>query len=153
MNTSQFDFNEQFFCVLGIECFFFPFTAIDHHKISVTIGVGLLSNESIESYSWLLKAFLKTHRKEPTIVLTDQGVAIKQAIENLVCDTNMKPGVFEVKWGLLMKTFNLEDTRRFKDMFTKLDSWITGYIDDIAMCGLMKTTSMSESMNSFFNTY
>ncbi|XP_023766204.2 protein FAR1-RELATED SEQUENCE 4-like [Lactuca sativa] len=149
---------------------FVLFTAIDHHKKSVTVGSGLLSNESIESYSWLLKAFLKTHGKEPTLVLTDQDAAIKQAVENisddlftntdfrkrfskLVWDINMKPDVFEVKWGLLMKEFNLEDTRWFKDMFTIRDSWIPGYFSDIPMCGLMKTTSRSESMNSFFNTY
>ncbi|XP_052625926.1 protein FAR1-RELATED SEQUENCE 6-like [Lactuca sativa] len=149
---------------------FVPFTAIDHHKKSVTVGSGLLSNESIESYSWLLKAFLKTHGKEPTLVLTDQDAAIKQAVENIsddlftntdfrkrfskfVWDINIKPDVFEVKWGLLMKEFNLEDTRWFKDMFTIRDSWIPGYFSDIPMCGLMKTTSRSESMNSFFNTY
>nr|KAJ0222588.1 hypothetical protein LSAT_V11C200073550 [Lactuca sativa] len=149
---------------------FVPFIAIDHHKKSVTVGSGLLSNESIESYSWLLKSFLKTHGKEPTLVLTDQDAAIKQAVENisddlftntdfrkrflkLVWDINMKPDVFEVKWGLLMKEFNLEDTRWFKDMFTIRDSWIPGYFSDISMCGLMKTTSRSESMNSFFNTY
>nr|KAJ0216170.1 hypothetical protein LSAT_V11C300114480 [Lactuca sativa] len=149
---------------------FVSFTAIDHHKKSVTVGSGLLSNESIESYSWLLKAFLKTHGKEPTLVLTDQDAAIKQAVENisddlltntdfrkrfskLVWDINMKPDVFEVKWGLLVKEFNLEDTRWFKDMFTIRDSWIPGYFSDIPMCGLMKTTSRSESMNSFFNTY
>nr|KAJ0195939.1 hypothetical protein LSAT_V11C700381250 [Lactuca sativa] len=137
---------------------FVLFTAIDHHKKSVTVGSGLLSNESIESYSWLLKAFLKTHGKEPTLVLTDQDAAIKQAVENisddlftntdfrkrfskLVWDINMKPDVFEVKWGLLMKEFNLEDTRWFKDMFTIRDSWIPGYFSDIPMCGLMKTTS------------
>lgn len=62
---------------------FVPFTAIDHHKKSVTVGSGLLSNESIESYSWLLKSFLKTHGKEPTLVLTDQDAAIKQAVENV----------------------------------------------------------------------
>nr|KAJ0203237.1 hypothetical protein LSAT_V11C500259910 [Lactuca sativa] len=122
---------------LGIEWFLFHFIAIDHQKKSVTVGAGLLSNESIESYSWLLKAFLKTHGKEPTLVLTDQDYATKQAIEN----------------GLLTKEFNLEDTRWFKDMFTKRDSWIPGYFNDIAMCGLMKTMSRSESMNSFFNTY
>ncbi|XP_052625885.1 protein FAR1-RELATED SEQUENCE 5-like [Lactuca sativa] len=142
---------------------FVPFTAINHHKKSVTVGSGLLSNESIESYSWLLKAFLKTHGKEPTLVLIDQDDAIKQAVENvfhfrkrflkLVWDINMKPNVFEVKWGLLMKEFNLEDTRWFKDMFTIRDSWIPGYFSDIPMCGLMKTTSRSKSMNSFFNTY
>ncbi|XP_023771369.2 protein FAR1-RELATED SEQUENCE 5-like [Lactuca sativa] len=149
---------------------FVSFTAIDHHKKSVIVGSVLLSNESIESYSWLLKAFLKTHGKEPTLVLTDQDATIKQVVENisydlfintdfrkrfskLVCDINMKPDVFEVKWGLLMKEFNLEDTRWFKDMFTIRDSWIPGYFSDIPMCGLMKTTSRSESMNSFFNTY
>ncbi|CAI9261140.1 unnamed protein product [Lactuca saligna] len=138
-----------------------------------------------------LRAFLKTHGKEPTLFLTDQDAAIKQAVENvfrnskhrlcmwhimkklkkkisddlftntdfrkrfskLVWDNNMKPDVFEVKWGLLMKEFNLEDTRWFKDMFTIRDSWIPGYFSDIPMCGLMKTTSRSESMNSFFNTY
>ncbi|KAL7604695.1 protein FAR1-RELATED SEQUENCE 5-like [Lactuca sativa] len=127
---------------------FVPFTAIDHHKKSITIGSGLLSNESIESYSWLLKAFLKTHGKEPKLVLTDPDAAIKQAVENisddlftntdfrkrfskLVWDINMNPDVFEVKWGLLMKEFNLEDTRWFKDMFTIRDSWIPG---DIPMC-------------------
>ncbi|XP_052625743.1 protein FAR1-RELATED SEQUENCE 5-like [Lactuca sativa] len=149
---------------------FVPFTAIDHHKKSVTVGSGLLRNESIESYSLLLKAFLKTHGKEPALVLTDQDAAIKQAVENisddlftntdfrkrfskLVWDINMKPNVFEVKWGLLMKEFNLEDIRWFKDMFAIRDSWIPGYFSDIPMCGLMKTTSRSESMNSFFNTY
>ncbi|CAI9299949.1 unnamed protein product [Lactuca saligna] len=143
---------------------FVPFTAIDHHKKSVTVGSGLLSNESIESYSLLLKAFLKTHGKEPTLVLTDQDVAIKQAVENvfhnskhqlcmwhimkklkkmisddlftntdfrkrfskLVWDINMKPDVFEVKWRFLMKEFNLEDTRWFKDMLTIV---IHGYLD------------------------
>ncbi|XP_052622495.1 protein FAR1-RELATED SEQUENCE 6-like [Lactuca sativa] len=149
---------------------FVPFTAIDHHKKSVIVGSGLLVNESIESYSWFLKAFFKTHGKEPTLVLTYQDAAIKQAVENisddlftnidfrkrfskLVWDINMKPDVFEVKWGLLMNEFNLEDTRWFKDMFTIRDSWIPRYFSDIPMCGLMKTTSRSESMNSFFNTY
>nr|KAJ0207830.1 hypothetical protein LSAT_V11C500237300 [Lactuca sativa] len=56
---------------------------------------------------------------------------------------NMKPAVFEVKWGFLMKEFNLEDTRWYKDMFTKRDSRICGYFIDIPMYGLMKTTSMS----------
>ncbi|KAL7608521.1 hypothetical protein Lser_V15G11934 [Lactuca serriola] len=77
----------------------------------------------------------------------------RNRFSKLVWDINMKPDVFEVKWGLLMKEFNLEDTRWFKDMFTIRDSWIPGYFSDVPMCGLMKTTSRSESMNSSFNTY
>ena len=61
---------------------FVPFTAIDHHKKSVTVGAALLSKETIESYEWLLKAFLNAHKgKEPKVVLTDQDPAIKQAVK------------------------------------------------------------------------
>ncbi|XP_052626978.1 protein FAR-RED IMPAIRED RESPONSE 1-like [Lactuca sativa] len=42
----------------------------------------------------------------------------RKRFSKLVWDINMKPDVFDVKWGLLMKEFNLEDTRWFKDMFT-----------------------------------
>nr|KAJ0206020.1 hypothetical protein LSAT_V11C500287390 [Lactuca sativa] len=51
---------------------FVPFTAVDHQKKSVIVGVGLLSRETIESYEWLIKAFLRAHEgKAPKIVLTD----------------------------------------------------------------------------------
>nr|KAJ0186836.1 hypothetical protein LSAT_V11C900499280 [Lactuca sativa] len=60
---------------------FVPFTTIDNHKRSVTVGAGLLSNEKIESYCWLLEAFLKAHGKAPTLVLTDQDPSILQAVE------------------------------------------------------------------------
>nr|KAJ0219351.1 hypothetical protein LSAT_V11C300136800 [Lactuca sativa] len=48
---------------------FVPFTAIDNHKRSINIGAGLLSNESIESYRWLLEAFLKAHGKHPQLAV------------------------------------------------------------------------------------
>jgi transposase-like protein len=60
---------------------FVPFTVIDHHRSSVTCGAGLLSNETIDSYKWLLQQFLKCHGKQPVLVLTDQDPALKQAIE------------------------------------------------------------------------
>lgn len=67
---------------------FVPFTAIDNHKRSINIGAGLLSNESIESYRWLLEAFLKAHVKHPQLVLTDQDPAILQAVEAIFPTSN-----------------------------------------------------------------
>ncbi|CAI9286694.1 unnamed protein product [Lactuca saligna] len=133
---------------------FVPFTAIDHHKKSVTVGSGLLSNESIESYFAPIMYVAYNEKVEKKIsddLFTNTD--FRKRFSKPVWDINMKPDVFEVKWGLLMKEFNIEDTRWFKDMFTIRDSWIPGYFSDIPMCGLMKTTSRSESMNSFFNTY
>ncbi|CAI9302702.1 unnamed protein product [Lactuca saligna] len=60
---------------------FVPFTTIDNHKRFVTVGASLLSNEKIESYCLLLEAFLKARGKESTLVLTDQDLAILQAVE------------------------------------------------------------------------
>nr|KAJ0196854.1 hypothetical protein LSAT_V11C700375390 [Lactuca sativa] len=171
---------------------FVPFTAVDHYKKSVTVGVGLLSRETIESYEWLLKAFLRAHEgKAPKIVLTDQDAALKQAVESilpnsrhklcmwhimkklqakitgdlfknkdfkkrfnkLVWNMHIKPDEFEKKWDLIINEFNLEDKRWLNDMFELRDKWIPAYFSDTRMSGLMKTTSRSESMNSFFNTY
>ncbi|XP_023756390.1 uncharacterized protein LOC111904920 [Lactuca sativa] len=110
------------------QMFFVPITAIGHHKKI--------------SYCWSeISDYLFTNKN------------FRKRFTKLVWDINMKPNVFEVTWGSLMKEFNLEYMRWFKDMFTKRDSWIPGYFNDIPMCRLVKTTSRLESMNSFFNTY
>nr|KAJ0214955.1 hypothetical protein LSAT_V11C300145980 [Lactuca sativa] len=57
---------------------------------------------------------------------------------------SMKVDVFEVKWDLLIKDFKLEESIRFKYMFTKCCSLIPGYFNDIPMCDLLKTTSRPE---------
>ncbi|XP_023736904.1 protein FAR1-RELATED SEQUENCE 5-like [Lactuca sativa] len=163
---------------------FVPFTAIDNHKCSINIGVGLLSNESIESYRWLLEAFLKAHGKHPQLVLTDQDPTILQAVEaifpssnhrlsmiytvypiflkntnfqkrftKLVWNVYIEPEVFESRWELLMRRFKLHDKRWFKDMYRDRKLWIPAYFKDMPLHSLMKTTSRSKSVNSFFNKY
>ncbi|GJT69287.1 FAR1-related sequence 5-like protein [Tanacetum coccineum] len=60
---------------------FVPFTAIDNHRKCVMVVVGLLNNETTKSYIWLLKAFMKAFGKAPSIVVTDQDGAMRNAIE------------------------------------------------------------------------
>ncbi|XP_076953234.1 protein FAR-RED IMPAIRED RESPONSE 1-like [Bidens hawaiensis] len=62
---------------------FVPFTAIDNHCRNATVGAALLSSESIESYSWLLKVFLDSFGIAQKVVVTDQDPAMKQAISFL----------------------------------------------------------------------
>ncbi|KAK1406148.1 hypothetical protein QVD17_41435 [Tagetes erecta] len=62
---------------------FVPFTRVDHHKRCVTFGAGLLYDETIESYKWLLSRFLDTHKKHHLLVLTNQDAAMKQAVANV----------------------------------------------------------------------
>jgi hypothetical protein len=67
-------------CDFRYNMMFVPFTGIDNHKKSVSIGAGLLMDETTDSYTWLLKAFLKTFGGQPRMVVTDQDAAMKKAI-------------------------------------------------------------------------
>ncbi|GKD42728.1 FAR1-related sequence 5-like protein, partial [Tanacetum coccineum] len=60
---------------------FVPFTRIDNHNRSVTFGAGLLSDETVRSYKWLLQSFKKAFLADPQVVVTDQDPSMKQAIE------------------------------------------------------------------------
>ncbi len=62
---------------------FVPFTGIDNHCRNVTLGVGLLSSETTESYKWLLEMFIKSFGKQPKVVVTDQDPAMKNAIQTV----------------------------------------------------------------------
>nr|GEZ74077.1 protein FAR1-related sequence 5-like [Tanacetum cinerariifolium] len=59
---------------------FVPFTGIDHNKKCVTFGAALLSDETEDSYCWMLKDFLKVHQKQPTLALTDQDAALRNVV-------------------------------------------------------------------------
>nr|KAJ0209328.1 hypothetical protein LSAT_V11C400178050 [Lactuca sativa] len=159
---------------------FLPFTVIDHHKSYITIGVGLLSMKDVDSYKWLLEQFMKAHSdKQPLLVLTDQDTTLKQVVESvfsqskhrlcmwlimkklpkkkrfnkLVWHMYIERPIFERSCELLMKESNLEDEKWFKDIYENKKAWVPAYFNDFARCELMKTTSRSESINSFFNTY
>nr|XP_043611653.1 protein FAR-RED ELONGATED HYPOCOTYL 3-like [Erigeron canadensis] len=170
---------------------FVPFTAIDNHKKTVSIGAGMIINETAESYEWLLRAFLGAFVEQPRMVVTDQDVSMKKAIatvfpdsrhrlcmwhitqklsskvskrifENtdfkkkfnqIVWDVSISPERFERKWKEITKEFNLEDDAWFKHMYEIRNSWIPAYFRELAMPGLMRTTSRSESENSFFKNF
>lgn len=66
---------------------FVPFTGIDNHRKCVTLGAGLLSNETTDSYKWLLRAFVKTFGVQPRIIVTDQDKSMKAAVAEVLTDS------------------------------------------------------------------
>ncbi|GKC37632.1 FAR1-related sequence 5-like protein [Tanacetum coccineum] len=177
---------------------FVLFTAIDNHRKCVTVAAGLLKNETTKSYIWLLKAFMKAFGKAPSIVVTDQDGAMRNAIEaefggskhhlcmwhitksfllsllffffqicakiydetdfkeklnKIVWNMYIGPEEFEYRWGKLMEEFKLENHKWLTKMFNIRSTWIPAYFIDSPLCGLMRTTSRSESENSFFSHF
>ncbi|XP_057770816.1 protein FAR1-RELATED SEQUENCE 5-like [Salvia miltiorrhiza] len=60
---------------------------------------------------------------------------------------------FEKKWAEVLDEYELEDHTWFQDMFSKRTYWIPAYFRELSMSGLFRTTSLSESENSFFRKY
>jgi hypothetical protein len=65
----------------------------------------------------------------------------------------LEPREFEEKWEKLMNDFSLKNAKWFKHMFQIRSKWIPAYFIDSPMCGLMRTTSRSESENAFFSNF
>ncbi|KAI3743378.1 hypothetical protein L1987_61085 [Smallanthus sonchifolius] len=75
---------------------FVPFTGIDNHYRNVSVGVGFLASETIESYKWLLNQFLKSFGSHPKVVVTDQDPAMKQAIEQVFTESRHRLCIWHI---------------------------------------------------------
>lgn len=60
---------------------FVPITGVDNHKRCVVLGAGLITNEDVESFQWLFKAYLvSSGDRPPRVIISDQDPAMKIAI-------------------------------------------------------------------------
>ncbi|XP_042036907.1 protein FAR1-RELATED SEQUENCE 5-like [Salvia splendens] len=66
---------------------FAPFTGKDNHGRPVTFAVGLLSKENVNSFSWLFNQFVKCMVVAPKLIVTDQDLRMKVAIEEVLVNT------------------------------------------------------------------
>ncbi|XP_016192708.1 protein FAR1-RELATED SEQUENCE 5-like [Arachis ipaensis] len=63
------------------------FSGCNHHGQTVIFGSGLLSDETTETYKWLLKTFVEAMGgKSPKAVITDGDLAMRDAIRNVLPD-------------------------------------------------------------------
>ncbi|GJR07786.1 FAR1-related sequence 5-like protein [Tanacetum coccineum] len=78
---------------------FVPFTGINHHNRCITFAYGLLADETVGAYIWLLKQFKEAFGKDPEVVVTDQDPSIKIAIAECFLDTRHHLCM----WHIMMK--------------------------------------------------
>lgn len=83
----------------------------------------------------------------------DKESQFKKEFHKLVWNMYIDPQIFEQRWHDLIDRYNLGENKWLTDMFAIRERWAPGYFSTIPMCGLMKTTSRSESSNAFFKCY
>ncbi|GKC70126.1 FAR1-related sequence 5-like protein, partial [Tanacetum coccineum] len=112
---------------------FVPLIGIDNHGKCVTLGSGMLLHEDTKSYTWLLNAFMTAFSHRPTMIVTDQDGAMKRAIEAIFKKAKHRLCMWHIMQKILSK--------------------IPAYFINSPLYGLMRTTSRSESENSFFKSF
>nr|GEX59827.1 protein FAR1-related sequence 5-like [Tanacetum cinerariifolium] len=77
----------------------------------------------------------------------------QECFDKIVWNMFIKPLKFEKKWAQLIEDFGLQSHKWMIKMFNMREIWILAYFIDSPLYGLMRTTSRSESENSFFKSF
>lgn len=83
----------------------------------------------------------------------DVDSEFREEFHKLVWNVYIGPDMFEQRWHALISKYNLSENKWLTDMYAIRERWVPGYFSHLPMCGLMKTTSRSESSNAFFQVY
>nr|XP_020163414.1 protein FAR1-RELATED SEQUENCE 5-like [Aegilops tauschii subsp. strangulata] len=80
---------------------FAPIIGVDNHGSTVLFGVGLLKDEKIGSFKWLLSTFVEAMGgKEPKYIITDQDQAMKTAIKEALPRTRHRFCLWHIRKNL-----------------------------------------------------
>ena len=81
------------------------------------------------------------------------GDDFRSNFNKIVWSNDLEPSEFESKWLELFNDYKVSNRRWFDDMYAIRHYWIPAYFRDAMFGGLLRTTSISESMNSFFGKF
>lgn len=93
----------------------------------------------------------KVSEKVPPNLKKDESFL--KRLNDVVWSEFAEPPEFERNWKELMDEAGLIENNWFNSMYELRNRWIPAYFRDVPMSGLFRTTSVSESVNSFFGKY
>ncbi|WVZ77255.1 hypothetical protein U9M48_025142, partial [Paspalum notatum var. saurae] len=131
---------------------FVPFIGVSHHLQSVFLGAAFLANEKIESYVWLCMWHIMDKVPEKIGPSLREDEDFWDRLNGCVWGSET-PEDFESNWASIITDFQLTGNKWFSTRYLTRASWIPAYFMDIPLPGVLRTTSRSESANSFFNRF
>ncbi|XP_020596366.1 protein FAR1-RELATED SEQUENCE 5-like, partial [Phalaenopsis equestris] len=97
-----------------------PIVGVNHHWQNVLFGVGFLSDETIESFKWLFKTFIRImDNKHPMTIFTDQDQAMAKAIEECLPHTRHRLCQWHIYKKLSSKLHCGVSTKKVNELFYK----------------------------------
>ncbi|XP_024314911.1 protein FAR1-RELATED SEQUENCE 5 [Brachypodium distachyon] len=111
---------------------FVPFIGVNHHHSTTVFGCGIVSDETVASYVWLLKAFLEaTQQNPPRSVMTDGDRAMAKAISMVFPGTDHRLCSWHIEQNMIRHLCNpkLGDFRKFVYHAMKVDDFERRWVE------------------------
>lgn len=116
-----------------------PFVGVSNHQSTVTFGCGIVTDDSVDSYEWLLSTFMEAmHQKCPTSIITDGDREMCEAVKAVLGDithrwctwhvdrkiaSNLKPPSSSALKSLVHTEFALEEFEdKWKEFISSNDA-------------------------------
>ncbi|KAG8373713.1 hypothetical protein BUALT_Bualt11G0053300 [Buddleja alternifolia] len=97
-----------------------PFVGINHHGHNVMFGCAFLSDETITTFEWLFRTFLRAMgNKYPQTIFTNQCQAMMTAVENVFPNTRHRLCQWHIKKDAPSHLGSLNNNFQFKSAFKK----------------------------------
>ncbi|XP_063941365.1 protein FAR1-RELATED SEQUENCE 5-like [Daucus carota subsp. sativus] len=128
---------------------FIPFIGVDNHWSNVTFAAALVEKEDHTNIKWALDAFTKCMDHIPPCVITDQCLGINKVVSLVWPETIHR----YYGWTSVIDEYDLGDNDWLTDMHVIRKEWIPAYFNNVAMAGLLRTTSRSGSSNFYFKHF
>ncbi|KAG0478487.1 hypothetical protein HPP92_013206 [Vanilla planifolia] len=97
------------------------FIGVNHHGQKVLLGCGLLSNETVETYTWLFKTWLTCMmNRNPNTIITDQCKAIQDAIAQVLPETRHRICLYNILKNMPEKLRGHTEFKAIKKEMKKL---------------------------------
>ncbi|XP_047978788.1 protein FAR1-RELATED SEQUENCE 7-like [Salvia hispanica] len=91
-------YNTNRYCMI-----FTPFTGKDNHGKSVTFAAGLVCNEKTGAFGWLFKHFVECMGVAPKMIVTDQDLGMRSAIQEVLVGTQHRWCMWHIMHKLASK--------------------------------------------------
>nr|CAD1827364.1 unnamed protein product [Ananas comosus var. bracteatus] len=96
------------------------FIGVNHHGQQVLMGCGLLSDESVSTFVWLLQAWLSCMSgKHPLAIMTDHGSAFQEAVKLVLPGCRYRFCLWQIMKNVPEKLGGCNDYKEIKRSFKK----------------------------------
>nr|XP_017245299.1 PREDICTED: protein FAR1-RELATED SEQUENCE 5-like [Daucus carota subsp. sativus] len=133
---------------------FVPICGVDNHRKCVTFDAAIadvFDKEKTRHRLCMWHIMEKFPSKVGVVLAMDGGFLSK--FKPFVWGENLDISEFEACWKSLMDEFKMTDNEWLCDMYECRHLWIPAYFKEDPLLGILRTTSWSESANSFFSHY